>query len=168
MDQETKTSANSQSDLPWEGDRDREHDPKDSKQHIKHNSRAQDVEGHRRSEEKALRLETSRKESAFRPGYNLGSDVDCGRVGLKHRHGHLLRWGQVYLSAYLGCALVVEARLRVEEKPKQERPSLWEIKGKDKAASQLANCKASMLVLSSCQEFCALKRAKRLGEPHCT
>lgn len=64
--------------------------------------------------------------------------------------------------------LGVEALLRVEEKPKRERPSLWEIKGKDKAASQLANCKASMLVLSSCQEFCALKRAKRPGEPHCT
>lgn len=96
--------------------------PKDSKQRIKHKSRARGVEGHRCSEEKALRLETSGKESAFRPGYNLGSDVDCGRVGLKHRHGHLLRWGQVYLSAYLGCALVVEARLRVEENPKQERP----------------------------------------------
>lgn len=75
-----------------------EHDPKDSKQHI--NTAA----GHwvwrvtGGSNEKALRLETSRKEPACRPGGNLGGDVDCGHVGWKHRHGHLLPWGQVYLQ----------------------------------------------------------------------
>lgn len=38
MDQETKTSANIELDLPW-GREGRKDDPKDSKQHIKHNSR---------------------------------------------------------------------------------------------------------------------------------
>lgn len=60
--------------------------------------------------------------------------MDCGRVGLKHRHGHLLRWGQVYLSAYLGCALVVEALPKSQGESKA-REALWEIEGKDKAAS---------------------------------
>lgn len=61
----------------WAGDRG--HDPKDAKQHVKHNSGMWRVKGV--SNEKALRSETSRKELAFRPGCNLGSDMDCGRVG---------------------------------------------------------------------------------------
>lgn len=38
VDQETKTSANIQSNLPW-GREGREYDPTDSKQHMKRNSR---------------------------------------------------------------------------------------------------------------------------------
>lgn len=121
MDRETKTSANSQSDLPW-GDEDREHDPKDSEQH----RTQQQGTGHGGS--RASRMTEHLGQRRAGRSRHLGQVViwgvtwDCGHVGWKHRHGHLLRWGQVYLSAYLGCALVVEARLRVMENPKQKRP----------------------------------------------
>lgn len=47
--------------------------------------------------------------------------------GLKRGHVHWLQWEQVYLSAYLGCALVVRGV--------EKREAWWEIKGRNKAAS---------------------------------
>lgn len=97
-----------------------EHDPKDSKQHI--NTAA----GHwvwrvtGGSNEKALRLETSRKEPACRPGRNLGGGL--WTRGLETQTRSPAAVGTDLPSAYLGCALVVKACLRVMENPKQERP----------------------------------------------
>lgn len=54
--------------------------------------------------------------------------------GLNHGHVHLLRWEQVYLSACLGCALVVGGVAKSHGES-ETRGALWEIKGRNKAAS---------------------------------
>lgn len=85
---------------------------------------------------KHLGQRQSRKESAFRPGCNLGSDVDCGRTcGLKTQTRSP--------AAVVGTGLpfsLPRVCLRGGGTPKSRGESkageaLWEIKGKDKAYS---------------------------------
>lgn len=109
---------------------------------------------------KALRSETSRKEPAFRPGCNLGSDMDCG-------HGHRLWWGRVYLSAYLGGALVVEARLRIAENPKQKRPC-GRLKAEVRPLVSLPTAKPLRWFYPVARNSHSKERGERLGKPHCT
>jgi hypothetical protein len=83
-------------------------------------------------------------------------------MGCKHSHGHLLWWEQVYLSAYLGCALVVEACLRVVENPKQERPC-GRLKAEIRPLVSLPTAKPLGWFYTSCQESHTLKRVERTG-----
>lgn len=55
-------------------------------------------------------------------------------VGLQCGQVHLRWWKQVYLSAYLGCALVVRG-VPKSHAESEARGALWEIKGRSKAAS---------------------------------
>lgn len=65
--------------------------------------------------------------------------------GLKRGHVHWLQWEQVYLSAYLGCALVVRG---VE---KQERPG-GRLKAEIRPLVSLPTAKPLVGSLTSCQE----------------
>lgn len=65
---------------------------------------------------------------------------------MKHGRVHLPWWQQVYLSPYLARAWVVGG-VPKSHGESGARDALREIKGRNKAASQLANCKASKLVL---------------------
>lgn len=138
-----KTSANSQSDLPWgwgwgwgQGG-DREHDPQRLQATQKTQQQGTGCGGSQASQtRKHLGQRQSRKESAFRPGCNLGSDVDCGRTcGLKTQTRSP--------AAVVGTGLpfsLPRVCLRGGGTPKSRGESkageaLWEIKGKDKAYS---------------------------------
>lgn len=77
VDQETKTSANIQSDLPW-GTEEMQYDPKDSKQHMTHDSltRAKGATARRItgvSDEKALRLRDEQE------GARTGARLQSGK-----------------------------------------------------------------------------------------
>lgn len=94
MDQETKTSANIQSDLPW--GMGREYDPKDSKQHIKQQQDTCQWATTWRftggSNKKALRLRDEQEGAGIWARLQSGkSDLNCGHMGGKHGHVHLLR-----------------------------------------------------------------------------
>lgn len=116
-----------------------QYDPKDSKQHIKHDSmtlargattwRVMGV-----SDEKALRLRDEQEGAGTWARLQSGKWSELWTRGLKHSHVHLLQRKQVYLSAYLGCALVVGG-VPKSHGESEARDALWEIKGRNKAAS---------------------------------
>lgn len=83
------------------------------------------------SNEKALRLRDEQEGARTGPGRDLERGLNCG---LEHGHVHRLRCKQVYLSAYPGYALVVGDVPKSHGESKA-RDALWEIKGRNKAAS---------------------------------
>lgn len=156
VDQETKTSANIQSNLPW-GREGREYDPTDSKQHMKRDSRtfAKGATTWRFvgvSNKKALRLRHEQEGAGMQARLRSGKGSELWTHGWKHGRVHLLQWKRVYLWAYLGGAWVVEAGLRVVEDPKQQMPC-GRLKAEIRPRVSLPTAKPLGWFYTSCQEF---------------
>lgn len=97
-----------------------QYDPKDSKQHIEHDSMtlAKGATTGRVlgiSEEKALRLRNEQEGAGTQARLQSGKGSALWTPGLKHGHVHLLWWEQGDLSAYLGLPWWWEACLREYE-----------------------------------------------------
>lgn len=86
------------------------------------------------SNEKALRLRDEQEGAGIWARLQSGMWPELWTHGLKHVHVHLLRWEQVYLSACLRCALV-GGGVSESRGESEARDALWEIKGRNKAAS---------------------------------
>lgn len=98
--------------------------PKDSKQHRKQQQGTGSGGSQASQTRKHLGQRQSRKESAFRPGCNLGSDMDCGRTcGLKTQtRSPAAVVGTGLPFSLPRVCLQGGGTPKSEENPKQERP----------------------------------------------